>query len=99
VEVVIASLAIVSKNMVVIDGFVKDISFEPCFLHKIYINSFLFHGHDEEFISSAIKLGIANYIASVIFWMAAKTMRILGEEFANHKSSVIDGFVEMSLQF
>ncbi len=98
-KVVIASLSVVSKNMVAVDGFVEDISSEPCFLHKINVNSFLFHDRDEVFISRVIKWGIDDYIASVVLWTAAKAMCILGEEFLITNPWSVDGFVEMGLQF
>ena len=50
----VANLSVVTENMVSVDGFVKDISFEPCLLDEVNVELLQLHGCDEMFIPCVI---------------------------------------------
>ncbi len=87
-EVVIANHSVVLEDVVSIDGFVEDVPFEPCLLHKIYIELLEFHGRDEVFVSCVIMWRIGTNISVVITWATTETMCIFHEEFADDEPLV-----------
>jgi hypothetical protein len=42
------------KDVVSIDDFIKDVTFEPCLLHKVNVKVLKFHGGDKVFVSGVI---------------------------------------------
>ncbi len=50
----IAYASVVTKDMVSIDDFIKDVALEPCLLHKVDIKLLKFHSGDEVFVSGVI---------------------------------------------
>jgi hypothetical protein len=75
----------VTKDVVSINDFVKDVTFEPCLLHKVSVELLKFHGGDKVFVSGVI-VWVMGADASVrVLGATAKTMRILGDNFADGK--------------
>ena len=53
-KVVVTFATIVSEDVISIDDFVEDISFEPCFLDEMNIKVFVFHHGNEMFIACVV---------------------------------------------
>jgi hypothetical protein len=53
-EVMVANPSVVTEDVISIDNLVKNISFEPCLLDEIGIDTLQFHGCYEVFITRVI---------------------------------------------
>ncbi len=82
-EVVVTLASVVAKDVVSIDGFVKDVTFEPCFLYEVDVKLFEFHGGDEVFISGVVVWVIWAKFTIRVAGAAAKSLCVLGENFAD----------------
>ncbi len=78
----IALAAVVAKDVVSIDDFIKYIVFQPCFLDEVNVKLFEFHGGDEVFISGVVVWLIRSEFSVGVAGAAAESMCILGDYFA-----------------
>ena len=76
-----------TKDVVSIDDFVKDVTFEPCLLHKVNVILLKFHGGDKVFVSSVIIWVMGADVSGWVLGATTKTMHILGNDFADGKPS------------
>ncbi len=76
-----------TKDVVSINYFIKDVALEPCLLHKVDIKLLKFHGGDEVFVSGVIVwvMGVDTTIR--VLGAATKTIHVLGDKFADDKPS------------
>jgi hypothetical protein len=78
----------VRKGVVSIDDFIKDVLFKPCLLHKVNIELLKFHGGDTKVFVSGVIMWVMGVDASVrVSRATTKTMRVLGDNFADSKPS------------
>ncbi len=76
-----------TKDVVSIDDFVKDVTYQPCLLHKVNIELLKFHCGDKVFVSGIIVWFMGVYTSARVSGATTKTMHILGEDFADGKPS------------
>jgi hypothetical protein len=50
----IAKASVVTKDVVSVYDFIKDVSLQPCLLYEVYVELFEFHGNDEVFVYGVI---------------------------------------------
>ncbi len=84
-EVVRAEAMVVTKDVVSIDDFIKEVTFEPCLLHKVDVEVLKFHGGDKVFVSGVIMWVMGADVSIRVLGAATETMRILGDGFADGK--------------
>ncbi len=73
--------------MVSIDDFIKDVTFEPCLLHKVGVEVLKFHGADKVFVSVVIMWVMGADVSSRVLGATTETMHILGDDFTDGKPS------------
>ncbi len=75
------------KGVVSIDDFIKDVTFEPCLLHKVDVEVLKFHGGDKVFVSGVVVWVMGADVSVRVSGAATETMRVLGDDFADGKPS------------
>jgi hypothetical protein len=73
------------KDMVSIDDFIKDVTFEPCLLHKVDVKVLKFHGGDKVFASGVVVRVMGVDVSVRVSEAATETMQVLGDDFADGK--------------
>ncbi len=76
-------VSIVVKDVVSIDGFIKDVTFELCFLYEVDVKLFEFHGGDEVFISGVVIWVIRAKFTIRVAGAAAKSLCVLRDDSAD----------------
>ena len=76
-----------TKDVVSIDDFIKEVTFEPCLLHKVDVEVLKFHGGDKGFVSGVIMWVMGGNVSVRVSGAATETMHILGDDFADVKPS------------
>ncbi len=73
--------------MVSIDDFIEDVTFKPCFLHKVNVELLKFHGGYKVFLSGVIVWVIGEDASVRALGATTETMRILSDNVADGKPS------------
>ncbi len=74
-----------TKDVVSIDDFAKDVTFKPCLLHKVNVELLKFHSGDKVFASGVIVWVMGADTSVWVLGAAKKTMRILDDDFTDGK--------------
>ncbi len=76
-----------TKDVVSIDDFIKDVTFKPCLLHKVDVKVLQFHGGDKVFVLGVVVWVMRADVSVRVLGAATKTMHILGDDFVDGKPS------------